>query len=76
MTPIQAKIYSFIVKFWRVNGYAPTLQEIADETGMNHRAHARHHVNNLVDRGILKRTAGAKRSIMPADMSLKELRGD
>lgn len=73
MTEAQSKIYNFIVKFWRKEGHAPSVQEIANECGYKYRANAAYHINKLLARGLLVKIDGTRRSLRPAEMTIEQL---
>lgn len=61
----QKQVYDFIVSFIRKNGYAPSLQEIADNFSddMAHPSSAHYHVKKLQEAGYLEREINKPRSI-------------
>ena len=67
-SPQEVKVYDFIKKFKEDNRYNPTLQEIADGTGLNSAVSARSWVNRLVKKGLATKTNG-HRTIEIAEVS-------
>lgn len=53
LTSIQESIYSYIAGYIEDNGYAPTYQEMAMETGLTTQA-VESHLRNLVKKNWLK----------------------
>ncbi|NMC35667.1 transcriptional repressor LexA [Candidatus Beckwithbacteria bacterium] len=67
----QRQIIEFISQFIQRNGYSPTLREIGDAMGLSSLATVHEHVERLVDKGVLKKTAGNKtRGIIVVDEKL------
>jgi SOS-response transcriptional repressor LexA len=59
-TPRQRQVLDFIKEYRHLQGYSPILQEVADNFGFS-RFTAHHHVNELIDCGLLRRrSAGAR----------------
>ena len=50
----QMRVLAAIVAYMQKHGYAPTLQEIADDCGLKSRSNAKVHVKALLDKGILE----------------------
>lgn len=61
-TPRQRAILQFIAGYQQKHGVSPTLEEIGEEFGV-HRVTIFQHVNALVHRGAIRRTAQLARSI-------------
>jgi repressor LexA len=61
-TPRQRSILQFIADYQKKHGVSPTLEEIGAEFGV-HRVTIFQHVNALVHRGAIRRTAQLARSI-------------
>ncbi|MFH0864532.1 MAG: transcriptional repressor LexA [Candidatus Gottesmanbacteria bacterium] len=59
----ERQLLDFIRQFVQRNGYAPTLQEMADGVGVNAVATIHEHLHNLEDKGFLKLTTGARRGL-------------
>jgi len=49
------------------HGYAPTLAEICDGLGLRSPATVHEHIQNLMEKGVLKRTEGVRRGIEVID---------
>src|SRR6185369_10498010 len=61
-TPRQRAILQFIADYQKKHGVSPTLEEIGAEFGV-HRVTIFQHVNALMHRGAIRRTAQLARSI-------------
>ncbi|MFK8068986.1 MAG: transcriptional repressor LexA [Gammaproteobacteria bacterium] len=58
LTLKQSEILAFIRSYSFRHGLMPTLQEVADEMGVAHRANISKHLSALVEKGYLIRTSG------------------
>ena len=59
LSPRQRRIVAVIEESVQLNGYSPTLREIADATGLASASSVKHHVDRLEEMGYL--TRGARR---------------
>ena len=66
----QKQILDFISQYIQVNGYSPTLQEIADAMGLSSLATVHEHLQALERKNIIKRYEGAVRGIEVVDNSV------
>lgn len=66
----QKQILDFISQYIQVNGYSPTLQEIADAMGLSSLATVHEHLQALERKNIIKRYEGAVRGIEVVDNSI------
>jgi repressor LexA len=66
----QKQILEFISQYIQVNGYSPTLQEIADSMNLSSLATVHEHLQALERKGIIKRYEGAVRGIEIVDVSV------
>ncbi|HNU76137.1 MAG TPA: transcriptional repressor LexA [bacterium] len=66
----QKQILDFISQYIQVNGYSPTLQEIADAMGLSSLATVHEHLQALEKKNIIKRYDGAVRGIEVVDNSV------
>lgn len=67
LTKRQAEVLSFIKDFRDLNGYSPTLAEIANEFGFRSQNAASDHVDALVRKNAVKRAYGVGRGIVPTN---------
>ncbi len=67
LTPKQKRIVDLIREAVRTNGFAPTMQELADTLGVN-KVTVFEHVEALVRKGALTRQPHQSRSLRPTDM--------
>ena len=63
----QKQILDFISQYIQINGYSPTLQEIADAMGLSSLATVHEHLQALERKNIIKRYDGAVRGIEVVD---------
>lgn len=63
LTKRQKEIYDFIRECIVRDGYAPSLEEIGGEFGLSSVATVHKHVQNLVEKGLLRKTWNRSRSI-------------
>jgi len=66
----QKQILDFISQYIQINGYSPTLQEIADSMGLSSLATVHEHLQALERKNIIKRYDGAVRGIEIVDRSV------
>ncbi len=66
----QKQILDFISQYIQINGYSPTLQEIADAMGLSSLATVHEHLQALERKNIIKRYEGAVRGIEVVDSSI------
>ena len=65
-SPRQADVLSEIVRYRDERGYSPSLSEIAEALGVT-KATVRQHVDALVHKGLLSKTDGVARSLVPIE---------
>ena len=63
----QRDLLQFVSQFMQKHGYAPTLAEICDGLGLRSPATVHEHIQNLMEKGVLKRTEGVRRGIEVID---------
>lgn len=62
LTPKQLRVLTYIRDFSRANGYAPTMQELADEFGVS-KVTVFEHIAALQKKGLLRRSRHKARSL-------------
>lgn len=63
LTDRQKSVYDFIASYQRLQGYSPTMQEIAGHLKVNGNLGIIRHLTALEKKGYITRTAGSSRSI-------------
>ncbi|MBQ6396067.1 hypothetical protein IJH89_00595 [Candidatus Saccharibacteria bacterium] len=63
LTKKQKQIVDFISAFTKENNYSPTYREIMSGLGLSSVSAVAEHVENLVEKGALKKTPGEARSL-------------
>ncbi len=63
MTPRQREVYVFVRQYWKMYGYAPSLQDIAMGLGLNSKGNVHRLVKVLLDKGALVREENKKRTL-------------
>ena len=63
LTKRQKEIFDFIRSYIERDGYAPSLEEIGTEFGLSSVATVHKHVQNLVEKGLLRKAWNRSRSI-------------
>ncbi len=63
LTKKQKQIVDFIIKFTKENDYSPTYREIMVELGLSSVSAVAEHIDNLVSKGVLRKTPSAARSL-------------
>jgi repressor LexA len=74
LTRRQREIYDFVRGFVQTEGYAPSLEEIGAHFGLSSVATVHKHIQNLAQKGLLKRAWNRSRSIEIVDPSSAESR--
>ncbi|MSR45420.1 MAG: transcriptional repressor LexA [Phycisphaerales bacterium] len=70
LTPKQMRIFNFVRQFRLLNGYSPTLQEIADELQVS-KVTVFEHVEALVEKGALRRNPNKARSLSEVESAVR-----
>ena len=63
LTKRQKEIFDFVCEYLERAGYAPSLEEIGEQFGLSSVATVHKHVQNLVDKGLLRKAWNRSRSI-------------
>lgn len=63
----ERDLLQFISQFMQKNGFAPTLAEICDGLGLRSPATVHEHIQNLIDKGVLKKDEGVRRGLEIVD---------
>jgi repressor LexA len=63
LTKRQKEIFDFVCEYLDRAGYAPSLEEIGERFGLSSVATVHKHVQNLVDKGLLRKAWNRSRSI-------------
>ncbi|HTO68891.1 MAG TPA: transcriptional repressor LexA [Myxococcota bacterium] len=63
LTKRQKEIFDFVCEYLDRSGYAPSLEEIGERFGLSSVATVHKHVQNLVDKGLLRKAWNRSRSI-------------
>ncbi|OGY27140.1 MAG: repressor LexA [Candidatus Woykebacteria bacterium RBG_16_43_9] len=66
----ERDLLEFISQFMQKRGFAPTLAEICDGLGLRSPATVHEHIQNLIDKGILKKTEGVRRGLEIVDQKV------
>lgn len=69
----QKQILDFIGQYIQKNGYAPTLQQIAEAIGVSSLATVHEHLNTMAKKGVIKKFEGAVRGIELVAQKTEEL---
>jgi repressor LexA len=69
LTRRQKEIFDYICSHLEREGYAPSLEEIGEEFGLSSVATVHKHVQNLVEKGLLRKAWNRSRSIEVVDRS-------
>lgn len=64
-TSKEPNVHQFVLGYWNTNGYGPSYREIAQATEIKSLNGVKLHLNNLIRKGVLARTAGMARTIRP-----------
>ena len=63
----QRDLLEFVSQYMQKHGYAPTLAEICDGLGLRSPATVHEHIQNLIEKGVLKKTEGTRRGLEVVD---------
>ena len=63
LTKKQKQIVDFITDFLKQNNYSPTYREIMSGLGLSSVSAVAEHIDNIVAKGVLKKTPGSARSL-------------
>lgn len=63
LTKKQLAVLGFLQEFTDENGYSPSYREIMSGLGLSSVSAVAEHVENLVEKGVLKKVPGAARSL-------------
>ena len=63
LTKKQLAVLDFLQDFTEENGYSPSYREIQAGLGLSSVSAVAEHVENLVEKGVLKKVPGAARSL-------------
>ena len=72
ITKKQTLILNFISDFTQERGFSPSYREIMTGVGLSSVASVAEHISNLVEKGALKKTPGAARSLEVVDLTHPE----
>lgn len=67
LTKRQKEIYDFLREYLAREGYAPSLEEVGAHFGLSSVATVHKHIQNLVDKGLLRKAWNRSRSIEIVD---------
>ena len=66
----ERDLLQFISQYMQKNGFAPTLAEICDGLGLRSPATVHEHIQNLIDKGVLKKDEGVRRGLEIVDQKI------
>lgn len=72
LTKKQLAVLNFLQDFEEENGYSPSYREIMTGLGLTSVSAVAEHVDNLVNKGVLKKVPGAARSLEILDYKHEE----
>ncbi|MBR0430999.1 hypothetical protein IJJ05_01780 [Candidatus Saccharibacteria bacterium] len=72
LTKKQLAVLDFLRDFTEENGYSPSYREIQAGLGLSSVSAVAEHIENLVNRGVLKKVTGAARSLEILDYKHEE----
>ena len=65
LTKKQKEVLSFVQSFTKKHGYGPSLKEIQEAMEFTSHSTAQFHINQLAEKGFLKKSSGVARGIEP-----------
>ncbi len=66
----ERDLLEFISQYMQKRGFAPTLAEICDGLGLRSPATVHEHIQNLIDKGVLKKSEGVRRGLEIIDQKV------
>ena len=72
LTKKQLALLNYLEDFTEENGYSPSYREIVSGLGLSSVSAVAEHINNLVNKGVLKKVPGAARSLEVLDYKHEE----
>ena len=72
LTKKQLALLNFLEDFTEENGYSPSYREIMTGMGLSSVSAVAEHIDNLVEKGVLKKVPGAARSLEILDYKHEE----
>ena len=60
LTEQEYEIYLFLIKYFKENGYAPSLREISEGVGLSSTATIKHHLDGLERKKKIKRDSNPR----------------
>ncbi len=72
LTKKQLAVLDFLQDFTEENGYSPSYREIQAGLGLSSVSAVAEHIDNLVNKGVLKKVPGAARSLEILDYKHEE----
>ncbi|MCR5832372.1 MAG: hypothetical protein K6G36_00280 [Candidatus Saccharibacteria bacterium] len=72
LTKKQLLLLDFIKEFTETHNYSPSYREIMAGVGLKSVSAVAEHINNLVEKGVIKKTAGSARSLELVDYRHEE----
>lgn len=75
LTKKQLAVLDFLQDFTEENGYSPSYREIMSGLGLSSVSAVAEHIDNLVEKGVLKKVSGAARSLEILDYKHEETVG-
>lgn len=72
LTKKQQNLLNFIQDFTEENGYSPSYREIVAGLGLNSVSAVAEHINNLVEKNVIKKVPGSARSLEILDYKHEE----
>ncbi|WJY18699.1 helix-turn-helix domain-containing protein [Alteriqipengyuania flavescens] len=73
MTPQQKRTLDYVRAYHAEHGRAPTMQEIADATGVKAKSQVSRQLNTLAEYGFLRRTNHFSGKYVPAEVPAVDL---
>lgn len=73
LTKRQKEIYDFLCEYVAREGYAPSLEEVGAHFGLSSVATVHKHIQNLVAKGLLRKTWNRSRSIEIVDQASENM---
>ena len=75
LTKKQLAVLDFLQDFTEENGYSPSYREIQAGLGLSSVSAVAEHIDNLVNKGVIKKVPGAARSLEVLDYKHEETVG-
>lgn len=66
-TGTKFDVLTAVVRHWETASYGPTVEEVRQTVGLQRRSSVQHHINDLIESGLITNIPRRKRTLRPTD---------